>query len=73
MKKLKIAHNMNDVELEEALEKALKGINKRVETSDAALPSKLSEELREEAFSVFTRVSNNMLREISEVINRKGD
>jgi len=68
--KLKISHNLDDVKLEEALEKALKGMRKNAENPNVPLNSHLSEAVRAESFDLFDKVMNNMLKEIKEVVER---
>lgn len=70
LKKVKISHNLNDVELEEVLEKALKGLRRKTEDPDAPLPDKLSEQIREESFKLFEKISKNMLDEINKVLKK---
>jgi hypothetical protein len=69
--KLKVSHNLDEVQLEEALEKALKGLRKNAENPDAPLSNPLSEKLRTEAFGLFDKVIGNMMKEIKEVIERE--
>lgn len=69
--KLKISHNLDEVQLEQALEKALKGIRGNAENPDAPLPDNLSESIRSDAFDAFGRITRNMLREIEEVIKKE--
>jgi len=68
--KLTMEHNLSDSQLEEALEKALKGIRKNAENPDAPLDLNLSEVVRSEAFTLFDKVSNLMLSEIKTVIEK---
>lgn len=70
--KLKISHNLDDSQLEEALEKALVTLRKSSENADSPLPDHLSEEIREEAFHTFSRVTRSMMDEIKKVINKEG-
>lgn len=69
MAKIKIAHNLDDIELEEALEKALKGLRPYTEP-DRDLPDKLANEIKEEANRMFDKVIENMIAEIQEVLRK---
>ncbi len=68
--KLSMSHNLSDSQLEEALEKALKGIRKNAENPDAPLDLDLSERVRSEAFALFDKASKLMLSEIKAVIEK---
>lgn len=67
-KKLNIAHNLSDVELEEALEKALKGLRKHIEEPNRAFPDALANKIKSEGTDVFDKVIANMIEEIKSVI-----
>lgn len=70
LKKVNISHNLDDVELEEVLEKALKGVRKKMNDPEAPLDDELSEKIREESFKLFEKVSSNMIKEIKKVIKK---
>jgi hypothetical protein len=67
--KLKISHNMDEVQLEEALEKALRGM-KPYNEPKRVIPDKLANQIKDEANDAFKRVVYNMLSEIQTVINK---
>lgn len=71
LKKVNIAHNLDDVELEEILEKALKNIRKKTENPDSPLKDKVSEDIRNESFKLFEKITDNMMKEINGVLKRK--
>lgn len=66
-KRIKFSHNLSDVELEEILEKALKGV-KKYQEPNRKLPDKLANKLVEEQEKIFEKVINNMISEIKKVI-----
>jgi len=68
--KVKLSHNLDDIELEEVLEKALKGLRKSEDT-DSPLPDSHADEIRGEAYKLFEKLSRNMLKEIETVIKRE--
>lgn len=68
---VKVSHNLNPVELEETLEKALKNVKKNREEPKQFFPDKLSESIRKDSNEVFDRVLNNMMKEINDVISEK--
>lgn len=68
---VKVSHNLNPVELEETLEKALKNVKKSREEPKQFFPDKLSEAIRKDSNDVFDRVLNNMMKEINDVITGK--
>jgi hypothetical protein len=70
MKQVKFSHNLDDVQLEEVLEKALSNLKKGVENPDAPLPLPLAEILRKDSLNLFNKTTNNMLLEIDKVIKR---
>lgn len=72
MKKVKMSHNLDDIQLEEVLEKALSNLKKGVENPDAPLPLPLAEILRKDSLNLFNKTTNNMLLEIDKVIKRGG-
>lgn len=72
MAKFRIAHNLDEIELEEALEKALKGLRKSIEEPNRALPDALANAIREEANSNFNALMDNMLSEIRDVLGKEG-
>lgn len=71
MRNINLSHNLDDVELEEVLEKALNGLRKRSEDADSPLPDNHAEELRNESQILFNKVANNMLEEIEKVIGKE--
>jgi hypothetical protein len=68
--KLKLKHNLGDVELEEALEKALKGI-KSYEEPNREFPEQVMNEAIAEGNAIATKVFDSMLTKIKEVITKK--
>lgn len=67
-KKLKLSHNLDDNELEEVLEKALKGLRgETIKPKDFS--EKLANDLAIENNETFDKVIDNMLKEIFEVID----
>lgn len=72
MAKLKIEHNVDPIQLEEALEKALKGLRRYVEEPDRALPDAIADQLREESNALFDKIIETMLKEMAQVIKGNG-
>lgn len=70
MTRLKLTHNLSDVQLEEALEKALKGLRKYDEPN-RKYPDKLANAIKDEGDRIFQKVIDNMLAEIRAVIEQK--
>lgn len=70
MGKLKMSHNLNDVELEEYLEKALKGVQ-RYKEPNREFPDRIANEIKERNIQTFDKVTKNMLKEIKEVIDKE--
>ena len=68
--KLKINHNLDDVQLEEYLEKALSGLQSYNEPN-RDFPDSLANELKEESVQNFDKVMDSMLEEIKQVIEVK--
>jgi len=66
-KKLKISHNLSDVEFEEVLEKALKNI-KSYQEPNRELPDKMAKKIAEHHHELFDKIINNMLKEVKRVI-----
>lgn len=71
MRQLKIKHNLTDVELETALEKALSGLRKNIEEPNRAFPDALANKIKEEVNHVFDKVLANMIDEIKTVIRNE--
>lgn len=69
-KKLKLHHNLDDVELEETLEKALSRL-KSYNEPNRAYPDRLANNIKKETNEIYGKVINNMMKEINTVINRK--
>jgi hypothetical protein len=67
--KLKIQHNMSDIQLEEALEKALKGLKPYAEPK-RTIPDALADKIKDEHDEMFDRILYNMMSEIQTVINQ---
>lgn len=63
-------HNLNDVELEEALEKALKGIRQYKEVPKQT-QNRVANEINNDADGLFDKVLGNMLAEIQTVLEQK--
>lgn len=70
MAKMRIAHNLDDVELELYLEKALKTV-KKYEEPNRDYPDKIAEKVMEEATDHFDKLIVNMIAEIQNVINKE--
>lgn len=70
MTKVKLSHNLDDIELEEVLEKALKGLRKS-EDMDSPLPDSHADKIRAEAYQLFEKLSRNMVKEIEMVMKKE--
>lgn len=70
MAKMKLSHNLSDVQLEETLEKALKGLRPYTEPN-RDFPDKLANNIKSEAGGLVDKVFSNMLAEIQEVLQAK--
>lgn len=68
--KLKVSHNLNDVQLEEALEKALGGLRPYLEPN-RDYPDHLANQVKAEANASFEKIAQNMLAEIQAVMEQK--
>ena len=67
-KKIKLSHNLDDNELEEVLEKALKGLRGDLE-NPKDFSEKLANDLAKDNEKTYNKVIDNMLKEIFEVID----
>lgn len=70
MGKLRLRHNLDDMELEEALEKALKGIKSYKEVPKQS-QNKVANEINASGDEIFDKVLSNMLSEIKSVLEQK--
>ena len=66
-KKLKLSHNLDDNELEEVLEKALKGLRGDLE-NPKDFSEKLANDLAKDTEETYNKVIDNMLEEIFKVL-----
>ncbi|MNW28239.1 hypothetical protein D3C74_50610 [compost metagenome] len=70
MSKMKLSHNLTDLELEHTLEKALTNLRPWTEPN-RDLPDYLANQVKDEANTTFEKVVKNMLDEIQMVIHPK--
>lgn len=66
-RRLKISHNLSDVEFEEVLEKALKNV-KSYQEPNRELPDKIAMKIAEHHTELFDKIINNMIKEVKRVI-----
>lgn len=69
-KRLKLTHNLEEVELETYLEKALKEV-KKYQEPNRNYPDKIAEKVMEESSDYFNRTVSNMITEIQRVVNKE--